>query len=528
MKKFFAILLTVCLLASALCVSAFAADPVVIRVAGMKEDGTLILPEDYAEFDEGWNKAAKLAQDHDWMDENGILLIVVDLYADWNAASNGKFGSGSGFKNSTICVPAGTSMMINMNGHTINRGKKSSEQDGEVILIGQRANLIINGGQHGDAVVEPGRAPGTTKMGTGKGGYSSNGAGGIHMDGNGKLTLNNVHIVSNGVKGNDGAAIAAYDNSTVTMNGGSISNNHLCVRKFPFISIDCCGTLYVKNSTVTLNNVKLSDNYTDERSGASDGALLYATGSTVTMDGCLVSGNAVAGSGKADARSVITAKNSKLIIKNTDFTGNASGNVSDADDRYDPSLLFDLEDSSLTMKGGKITGNNAEELFFIDNSDADLTDVTITHNTSAVLYVNNSVKKVTLTNCILGNNTPGTALEEIRVHNKGTLIMTDCTLGDTTYGNRDNVDIIQTFLPDPSPDSATDTRADSDSDTQTDPNAKYKFWKIGSASILGEGSPAMIISLLALAVSVAAMGLTVRYGKKLTGTPSAKQEEDEE
>ena len=185
MKKIFIVVMALCLMVGAFCITSSAeTEKVVIRVAGMTENGSIILPETYTSFKDGWNRAAELAQKHEWMDENGIVRIVVDLYDDWNAPGNGKFGSGTGFENDTIRVPGGTKMMINMNGHSINRGKTSYEYNGEVIFMGKKSELVINGGQYGDEIVKLGEDPGTTKMGTIKGGYSCSGAGGIHMDGN--------------------------------------------------------------------------------------------------------------------------------------------------------------------------------------------------------------------------------------------------------------------------------------------------------------------------------------------------------
>ena len=211
MKKIFAIILTLCLLVSTLCITSFAAEGAIIRVSGLKEDGETVEIEngDFKDFAEGWEAAVDFAKDHSYMDNNKYERIVVDLLADWNANEKGEFvkSSSDGFKNSTIYVPSETYITINLNQHTINRGLGDrNELDGEVIFVAEEANLIINGG-------------------TISGGNSDNGAGGIHIDDEATVTLNNVHVKGNTVDGDDGGGIALYDGATLIMNGGSISDN---------------------------------------------------------------------------------------------------------------------------------------------------------------------------------------------------------------------------------------------------------------------------------------------------------------
>ena len=77
------------------------------------------------------------------------------------------------------------------------------------------------------------------------------------------------------------------------------------------------------------------------------------------------------------------------------------------------------------------------------------------------------------TKCILDNNTQNTSTADIRVSEKGAVVMIDCTIGDTSFGNKKDID-----LGDGS-------------------NA--------AASILGEGSLTMIVAFTALISSVAAI-----------------------
>ena len=395
----------------------------------------------YQRHDFGWDDAMK----HIKSDQ--IKSVTIDLYADWNA-KDGVFGTrDNGFSDGALYIPEGENVTVNLNGHTINRGLEEEWDDGEVIHIDENATVTINDG-------------------TIKGGYSDTGAGGIHINGGSTVTLNNVNVIENAVEGDDGAGIAVYDNATLIMNGGSISN---CLLKYTLglsgFTVDPYGALYVNNSTAILNNVIIDGNHTP--TDYTQGVAIYATNSTVMMDKCLVSNNGLNGDA---AESIIAAFNSDFIITNTDFTGNGIYS------KYIKAPLFHFENSSLDLEGGKITGNTARTLFFFEDSDAEIKNVTVTDNDSVVMCVENHSKKVNMINCTLGNNSPVDNESEIQVKTQNTLTMTDCTLGDTTFENKGMVD--------------------------------------GVGSIFGEGSLSMIVALLALISSAVSIFLTVCYNKK--------------
>jgi hypothetical protein len=299
------------------------------------------------------------------------------------------------------------------------------------------------------------------------------------------VTLNNVNVNDNAVLGDDGAGIAVYDGAILIMNEGSVSNNLILEGTVADFGFYPYGTLYVCNATAILNNVTLDGNIA--RHSNTEGVAIYATGSTVTMDKCVVSNNAAPK--EYMSQSVIAAYDSKFVITNTDFIGNA-----DIDEEYCDSYLFELNDSTLTMEGGKITGNKANGLFNITDSEANIKGVTITDNASVVIYVDNDSEKVNMTECTLNNNTPTDNAADIQVEKKGTLAMTDCEIGDTTFNDRSLV----TF----------DSKA-------------------GIGSIFGEGSLSMIFAILSLIASGVAIFLVVYYNKK-KAVPATAAEADEE
>ena len=361
-------------------------DEAVIGVSVILKDGSTI-SQYYKTFEIGWNEATAHA-----VATSGYERVVVDLYADWKIKH--------GFTANSVTVPEYARVTINMNGHTINSGLKDEGINGEVMYIGEGADVIINDG-------------------TITGGYSNTGAGGIHIKDNANVVLNNVNIKKNTTSGSNGAGIAVYDGAILTMTGGSISENKI-YGYFPY------GLLYVNDATATLNDVTISGNTGNSNS---EGIAIYADDSTVTLNNCVVSDNAT----KDYSESVIGAVDSKLIINNTDFTNN--GAVSDSLDS-DYSNLFYLENSDLTMAGGNITGNKADILFYIYGTTAQINSVTMTDNESTALHVINPLTKATLTECTLDNNSPVKFDYDVIVEAKDSLILKNCELGNTTYANK--------------------------------------------------------------------------------------------
>ena len=256
------------------------------------------------------------------------------------------------------------------------------------------------------------------------------------------------------------------------MKGGSISNNKINVGVFDNLSN---GAIYVNDSTVSLTEVTFSNNTTD--CVDTEGVAIYADESTVTIDKCSFVGNAVMSGKNKYACSVIYASDCEITVTNSNFENNASKPTSE----YDYAYLFKLEDSSMTMEGGKLTGNNSTLLFYTDESEATIKGVSITGNASAVIGVYNDTKKVNMSQCTLENNTPADDAAEIRVAERGTLIMTDCTI---------------------------------DKDTKFADKSMVMFSEKGVGSIFGEGSLTNILVIISLIASGVAIFLVVYYSKK--------------
>ena len=201
MKKFLAILMTICMMVSALSVPTFAAllenlDAVpvgaVLRISTLtRGETTPVTYKEYYDFKDGWNEAMAIAKNDDYK-AKGLDRVIVDIYADWEANKDGQFTDdwlgGPGFDNDTIYIPEEARVTLNLNGHTIDRGLTEDEDDGEIIFINDDADVIINNG-------------------TITGGYSNSEGGCLYIEGGANVTLNDVHIIGNKVHNDAGAGV---------------------------------------------------------------------------------------------------------------------------------------------------------------------------------------------------------------------------------------------------------------------------------------------------------------------------------
>ena len=499
--------MTVCLLASMLCLSTFAAllgtldaipvSGVVLRVSGQKRDGSVvgIANGDFKDFAEGWEAAVDFSEDHDYMDKNGFDRIVVDLLADWYANKEGEFGEswefgtdwGDGFQYSTIYVPSNTKITINLNGHTIDRDLKVNEYDGEVIFVDSEAELIINGGKSGDPITRGDDAKATVQFGTITGGWSDNGAGGIHING-AYVELNNVKVVGNTTDYDDGAGIAAYS-STLVIKGGSLNDN---IIDSVYPSIFCCGGgIYAEESTVTLEKVEIKNNQTAD--SWSSGLGVYAEECNVTIDQCIFDGNGVgdtSGDTYFPGYSTIYANDSEVIITKSDFINNGSP---DGTGLGDSNIIEIDTDTYIEMDECTFQNNAAKFLFDMDGTGRPtnsflIKNSTFTDNKSSVLAQSNFATSC-FEKCTFNNNEyPNDSLFDFSLYSDNKLIFRDCSMGDSTY-----------------PDHQMD---------QIEFQDANGFVSARAASIFSEGSLTMIVAFVALIASVASIIVNLSSSKK--------------
>lgn len=209
-------------------------------------EGAVMTVDDrsYTSHAEGWSAAVKKAT------ELKTKFVTVTLYADWTA-KNGSFGSGTGFYKGLIDLDDPMCIRLNLNGHTINRGLTSYKYNGEVIGLGSKAFLIINGGI--------GAADERTGVITG--GFSCNGGGGLHIQEGSTCHLNNVSVRNNKTEDDDGAGVFIEGDSTFIMKGGDISENSIYrTNPLPFGDVYGAG-MNIESGTVELDGVTFDGNY---------------------------------------------------------------------------------------------------------------------------------------------------------------------------------------------------------------------------------------------------------------------------
>ena len=499
-------ILGMCLLLSTLCVTVFAADAptaAVLRISGEKKDGKLVHIQDYTVFDDGWNAAMELAINSKELNKKEYTRVVVDLLADWEAG-NGEFTddtwNGKGFNWDAIYFYDEARITLNLNGHTINRGLTSYQYNGEVMYIDEDADVIINGGKIGDPIIAPGEDPGNVQMGTITGGFSCNGAGGIHINDGANVTLNNVCLIGNTVEDDKGSAIALYDGATLNMNGGCLSNNNLEIFVDGFQQ--CEGVLYVEDSTAELKNVTISGN--KALSSEVDGGLVIvmAKDSAVTLDGCLVEDNGV--DEKTAAMNIFCSYDEEcvLTLKNTDIKNNGREITISSE----PSALFSITGTLIMDNDCTVTGNNTVSLFSFYYSEccyANIRKTTFTDNASQIFRYSTpsgDSYSFAFADCTFNNNKGSWNDYTFTRHAKVSVTFTDCDFGDSSF--TDNAKTYFTFI---------------DSNAAEPPAV---------GSLFGGGSLTLIISFAALVASIASISVNLTARKKKAS--SEEEPEDEE
>lgn len=502
MKKFLAIIMTICLLTIGLTVTAFAANETLpepaegtlLRVTAIKGEDTVLIG-DYATFEEGWNYAMELAADTKKMKTEKYDSVAVDIYTDWNANQAGEFGDsdGKGFQFSTLYIPDDAKVVINLNGHTIDRDLKEWEYDGEVMYIDKDANVTINDG-------------------TITGGWSCNGAGGIHIADEGTLVLNNVHLVDNKVEDDDGSAIAAYSNSTVTINGGSISNNRMHL-SHSYYNTNPYGTIYLSDSKAVLTDVEIANN---DATGLfwAEGLLIYLNDSEATMTNCVVKNNGRLPTDKdPDTGKVIAAEipSSLIHISDSDSTLTVVGCKfeNNGDEKKDLTGTIDRNYDIFNIQGGKLVvtdssfeSNKLNHIIFAGGGTFEVENSRFTNNRARLFY--NRVDSGYFDKCTFSGNhikDKSGVYVKYRIHSNG-IQFSDCNFVDNPLTDEEHKKSV-----------ILGTEASN-----------------GAASIFGEGSLTNILVIISLLASGVSIFLTVYYNKKKAAPVAAdiKEAEDEE
>ena len=221
--------------------------------------------------------------------------VTFTLEDDWTAPANGSstsFGTGTGFSYGRILVPEGADIVLDLNGHIIDRGLKYKNmvESGGVIYV-NRGTLEIT-----DAVGEGAITGGNTR-------YEG---GGIYVDGGGMLTLSSGKITGN-ISENGG--VAAVAGGTLEMNGGEIINN----------TAKDGGGIYVYDCVFTMNDGVISGN-----TALYGGGVAAVAGGTFEMNGGNISGNTASVNGGG----VGVYSSATFTLNGGNIKGNVAPNIS--------------------------------------------------------------------------------------------------------------------------------------------------------------------------------------------------------
>lgn len=316
MKKIISFVLCLCMMLT-LSVSVFAADNDVMVVTYSTANGSF--EDRYSVFHDGWTAAIKKSVDGNYSN------VTVTLLTDWLSDDDGQFTpdffNKDGFNWDAIDFPESCTITLDLGGYKIDRKLTEWEYNGEVMCVNSGTNVTI-------------------KNGSISGGYSANGAGGIHVKG-GNLTLENVNIVNNRVEDDYGAGIAVLG-GTVKMTGGSIKNNIAEVYGASVYG----GGIYVGGGNVVLDGVEISGNVATGFPASTYGGGIFVNNSaTLELKNCVIKNNSSSGDGGA-----IHHRNGTLKMTNCTVTDNST-------DTYGGGI-FSAE-GSCTISGCNIYDNKA-------------------------------------------------------------------------------------------------------------------------------------------------------------------------
>lgn len=144
---------------------------------------------------------------------------VVNLTENWTA-TGGSFasitGDGTGYSSGRLYVPAKADILLNLKGFILNRGLSGANNYGSVFYVG--GTLVIDGNGNSNSIVRGGYANCY---------YGSARAGGIHVAGGGKVTLqNNVTLRNNTVSGTyGGGGVYVANGGLFTLRSSFIHSN---------------------------------------------------------------------------------------------------------------------------------------------------------------------------------------------------------------------------------------------------------------------------------------------------------------
>lgn len=201
--------------------------------------------KNYTSFKDAWNSAVDAA--------GSQKDVVFTLYKNWQADSNGSFGSGAGFKDGAIYYNKQNNITIDLNGCTIDRSIYTPIDGGAVIYVASKMTVI-------DSKPDEYSSAGIVKGGVITGGANNERGGGIVISDGAALIFNGGTIL-NCVSTDDGGSF--YGNRTYDASG------------------ECCGgAVYADEASINIKNAVFEGNYAEN-----DGGAIYAVDGDLSVEG---------------------------------------------------------------------------------------------------------------------------------------------------------------------------------------------------------------------------------------------------
>lgn len=324
-------------------------------------------------------------------------------------------------------------IVLDMNGHVINRNRTESEDAGYVFKVESGANLTI----------ENGRITGGKDNGSGGGIYNL-----------GTLTLNEVVIINN-ASTETGGGIYCHTGSRFNMNGGGVINNQ--TTGHGGLNVPAGGGGIHANEVIefVMNNVVVTQNQTNSKGG---GIRLKTGHITSSINNCVITNNVVTDNSNAQSKGggiffEQSSNNTAILnvtggmicensvknegggiyimsgivsIQNCDVLGNMSSDMGGAVSLYSGSANHP---NRFIMDGGSMSGNQS------DNKGGG-----VYLHTNSILEINDNAQ-------IIGNNSKTTDADNVYLAGANDKIQIDGDVSSALIGvSRDAIGAITSGL----------------------------------------------------------------------------------
>lgn len=270
---------------------------------------------------------------------NGGKQVAFTLTDNWLALPDKdyktSFGKGVGFSNGGLYIPAGASVVFDLNGRVLDRNLAVAAEIGNAIW--NDGTLIINDSS-------------SNGSGTVRGAYSKTDIGAAICN-YGYLIINGGNFVDNATV--DGGGPAVFSRGCFVINGGTFANN---------VTVNGCGGAFVIVGSAEFNGGVVTHN----KATASDaGAIYIHTGSRVVINEIEMSFNQAASNGGAiyNNTAVLIINGGKI---HNNYAGGQGGGFQSA-----ASATLEINGGEITenmsaMHGGAIKISGSSKLIFND------------------------------------------------------------------------------------------------------------------------------------------------------------------